>query len=80
MFTKLFWKDAVERAVSTGAQAVLTGLALSDVTPVDAFAIDWRLAGGFFVGGTFWSLVKAVAVGSLRRDTVTISPASAITP
>lgn len=59
MFTLAFWKDAIERAISTGAQAVLTVLSLDginfivmDFNPVTALA-----AFGF---GALYAILKAL--------------------
>lgn len=74
MFTKLFWKDAAERSISTGAQSALLALG-QDVVGVDVFAADWRNVVGFAVGGAVLSLLKALAAGSVPG---TVSPASLI--
>jgi hypothetical protein len=59
MFTWSFWRQAVERAVKTGAQAVILGLGLGE--GFNAFAMDWALAGGFATGGIILSLLTSIA-------------------
>lgn len=52
----------VRRMVRTGAQATLTGLALSDTGPVNAFELDVALGAGFFAGGcVIWILTTLAA-------------------
>lgn len=69
MFTIAFWVATGERAIKTAAQAVLTGLALSDSGPVDAFALDWKLAAGFAAGGAVFSVLTSVASTSIGSHT-----------
>jgi hypothetical protein len=59
MWTASFWKDAVERAIKTAAQAVVLGLGLGE--GLDAFSVDYKLALGFAVGGAMLSLLTSVA-------------------
>jgi hypothetical protein len=74
MFTRLFWRDAAERSISTAAQSALLALG-QDVAGFDLFSADWRNVVGFAVGGGVLSLLKALAAG---RVPGTVSPASAI--
>lgn len=76
LFTRAFWFDAVERAVKTAAQTTLTGLALSDVGPINGFDLDWTLAGGFAVGGAVFSVLTSVATAQVRST----ATASAVLP
>ncbi len=59
MFTVAFWRDAVERALKTAAQAVILGLGLGE--GFNAFDVDWQLALGFAIGGAVLSLLTSVA-------------------
>ncbi len=59
MFTVAFWRDAVERALKTAAQAVILGLSLGE--GFNAFEVDWQLALGFAIGGAVLSLLTSVA-------------------
>lgn len=59
MFSIAFWRDAVERALKTGAQAVILGLALGE--GFNAFEVDWQLALGFALGGVILSLLTSAA-------------------
>lgn len=58
MFTRKFWADAAERAISTGAQAGLLawgGGALPDVS------LPWWTVPAAFAGGVVLSLLKSLA-------------------
>lgn len=59
--TAHFWKQATERAVKTAVQAVIGALVLSDTGPVNAFELDYQLAGGVFLGGAFLSYLTSLA-------------------
>ena len=62
LFTKLFWADAFERAVSTAAQSVLLVYGLSeDVFSVIDFDADLKTLAVAAVGGFLLSIVKALA-------------------
>jgi len=72
MFTRLFWKDAVERVVSTAAEAALGVLAAGSVT-------DLTTKHGLIVVATasVAALLKSV-IGAKAVDD-SISPASLAT-
>lgn len=53
--------DGIPRMVRTGAQFVIGGLGISEATPVDAFALDWRLIAGSFAGGCVVWVVTTLA-------------------
>ncbi len=63
MFTVAFWRDAVERALKTAAQAVILGLSLGE--GFNAFEVDWQLALGFAIGGAVLSLLTSIASNKL---------------
>lgn len=69
MLTKIFWKDALERMLSTGAQAVLVvgGATESYVGLIQTKpgVKSWQLLGYAFVAGSFWALMKALAAVSI---------------
>ncbi len=67
MFTVAFWRDAVERALKTAAQAVILGLSLGE--GFNAFEVDWQLALGFAIGGAVLSLLTSVASIKLGNTT-----------
>ena len=59
LFTKNFWLDAIERSLKTGAQFVIGGLGLGEIS--DAFTVDWRLGLGFATTGVVLSLLTSIA-------------------
>ncbi|MEU8264493.1 holin [Micromonospora sp. NPDC048999] len=66
MFTSKFWKAAVERAVKSGAQALLGLWALDGFNVVDA---DFRLAAGVAAGAAVLSvLTSVVSAGAGQPD------------
>lgn len=60
MWTRTWWKDATERAVKSGAQAVVLSWALGDQL-LNALAIDWQAAAGFAAGGALLSYLTSLA-------------------
>ena len=74
MWSKKFWRDAAERAVSTAAQSALLVIGADQI---DAINADWATVGGFALGGAVLSLLKAIAaaktVGS--DDSASLDPA-----
>lgn len=66
LFTRNFWLDAVERALKTGAQFVIGGLGLGEIT--DAFAVDWRLGVGFGITGLALSLLTSIASAGVGQS------------
>jgi len=65
MWTLAFWKETVDRAVKSAAQAVILGLGLGE--GLNAFAVDWRLAAGFALGGAFLSILTSVISAPFGR-------------
>lgn len=59
MYGLSFWKDALERAIKTAAQAVATALGIGGA--LNQFVWDWKLAWQFAVGGLLTSLLTSVA-------------------
>jgi hypothetical protein len=58
LYTATFWKDAFERAVKTGVQAVLLFLGADQL--FDAVSADWGSAGSFFLGGFILSVLTSL--------------------
>lgn len=58
IFTKQFWLDATERAVKTGAQAIVLFWGAGEL--FDLFSVDWQATGGFFLGGVALSILTSV--------------------
>ena len=61
MFTKLFWADAVERAVKTAAQSAV-GVFVADTT---ILSLDWAQAGGIVGTAALVSLLMSIASSNL---------------
>lgn len=59
MFTKLFWKDAVERAIKTMAQTLVTLWLTSDAV-FNILTVDWTQAIGVAVGAGVLSVLTSV--------------------
>ncbi|MBM7280376.1 holin [Gordonia rubripertincta] len=57
MFTKLFWADAVERAVKTAAQSAI-GVFVADTT---ILSLDWEQAGGIVGTAALVSVLTSIA-------------------
>ena len=75
MFTKLFWKDALERALKTVAQALLALLVVAPNTSVIDF--DWPVMLGTAATAGVVSVLTSVVSGAVDSSgTKTISPAS----
>lgn len=70
MFTKLFWKDTVERVVSTGAQAAI---ALLTVDGFDLANFDLEQGAAVVGIAALVSLLKALVAGK-------VTPASDVSP
>ena len=70
MFSRLFWKDTVERAVKTFAQSALATLGLG---ATDVLSTDWVGVVSVGAGAAVVSVLTSLA--STARDN-TVSPAS----
>ena len=68
MFTIKFWKLATERAVKSGAQAVLLALGASDAGQVNALTFDWKLGLGFAAGGALLSYLTSIVSAPISGD------------
>ena len=72
MLSKQFWLDALERGVSTAAQAVV--LAVTG----DAFNVlnaDWKTLGGAAAGGFALAILKALAASRVGSpDSASFDP------
>ena len=70
LFTKVFWEDAAERAVKSGAQAVVLALG-GDAFSV--WAVDWQTVSGIGLGGIALSLLTSIAsAGLANRGTASL--------
>lgn len=64
MFTLTFWKAALERALKTAAQVLLSVYFVGDVA-LNAFQADWGNMLGLALGGVVFSILTSVATGVL---------------
>ena len=71
LLNKNFWKDALERALKTAAQAAMLVIG-QDVTGFDLFNADFGNALGFALGGFVLSIATSIASAPVPG----ISPAS----
>lgn len=62
MFTRNFWKQALERAIKSAVQAV-AGLGLLDGANVLHF--DWKLAGGTALGAAVLSVLTSIVTAGI---------------
>jgi hypothetical protein len=75
LYSVLFWKDAAERAIATGIQALL---ALVLAGPAfNVFDFDWNSALVVVASAAVLSVVKSLAANALTNNSV--SPASLVT-
>ncbi len=65
MWTITYWKEMVDRAIKSGAQAVLLGLGLGE--GLNAFEMNWMLALGFALGGVALSVLTTLASAGLGQ-------------
>lgn len=72
MFTQLFWKDTIERVVSTAAQAALGVLTADNLTGLAN--IDFKAGLSIVGGAAVASFLKALIAGKYASNNV--SPAS----
>lgn len=72
MFTLQFWKDAVERALKTAAQAailVLVGAGGDESTGLNLLQVDLAEVAGWAAGGAVLSLLFSVGSDLLPMGT-----------
>lgn len=60
MWTKKFWADLLERALASGAGAVLAAVGVEQTTP-NLLTLDYKTLGGLAAGAAAFSVVKAFA-------------------
>lgn len=67
IFTRAFWKAAIERAVKTAAQtAIVAGVGAAGF---DALNGDWKTIGGAALGGAILSVLTSVASDAITDGT-----------
>ncbi|MGB0971742.1 MAG: holin [Mycobacterium sp.] len=57
MFTRKFWRDALERAARTAAQAAVTAFAGDKV---NVWAVDWQTVTGLSLGAALLSVLMSL--------------------
>ncbi|MBM9467277.1 holin [Nakamurella leprariae] len=65
IFTRVFWKDAVERSLRTGAQNIAATWSAAGVGSL--IGVDWKAAASIAGFGILYSLVTSVAAGALTN-------------
>ena len=77
MWSKKFWRDAVERAVSTAAQSALLVLG-GGALPGSVINANWQNVGGVAAGGAMLTLLKAIAASNVgTKGSASLDPAGA---
>lgn len=66
MFTWNFWREALERAVKSAAQAPLVFLSVAKIT--DAFKADWQMVAGAALFGFIYSVLTSLATMKIGAD------------
>lgn len=66
IYTKEFWKDAVERAVKTAAQAGILAIGASE--GFNLFDLDPTVFAGFALGGAFLSILMSIASSGVNKE------------
>ncbi len=64
MFTYRFWRETIERAIKSAAQAPLMVWAVGDGV-LNAFDMDWQIGLGVALGGAVFSLLTSLATVKL---------------
>lgn len=67
LFTKSFWLDAIERAISTGAQFVLLGLSLSEINFISLTTDMLNTGLVLFGSGFLITILKSVAASQVGK-------------
>ena len=60
LYTKLFWRDAIERAIKTIAQTLAT-LFLTSEAVFNILTVDWQQALGVAAGAGMLSVLTSIA-------------------
>lgn len=74
MFTLVFWKATLERALAGAASAVLTVLTVGGVAgsdgnaPINAFLLDYRVLAGVFCGALLVQVLVALTAQSVSKN------------
>lgn len=67
MFTLAFWKATAERAVKTGAQALILAWPVADGL-LNIFEVDFERGAGVFLGGAALSVLTSLASAGLGKN------------
>jgi hypothetical protein len=67
MYTLSFWKDAAERAIKTGAQALILFWFADQTALVSALGLDWIGGLGLFASGVLLSLLTSIVSAPINQ-------------
>ncbi len=73
IFSRGFWRQAIERAVKSGAQAVV-GVISQDAFGADVFAANWQNAVGFGLGAVGLSILTSIGSSKVTGGSRTWRP------
>jgi hypothetical protein len=77
MFTILFWKAALERALKAASNVVITSLVVGDQI-LNVFNVDWGSAVGVFAGGFVVSVLMSIASDTLTGNGPSLTNAEVV--
>jgi len=77
MFTILFWRAALERAVKSAAQGAVLAFGAGQVNALD---LDWSTFGGFALGAFVLSLLTSIGSDALTGNGPSLTNAEVTAP
>lgn len=86
MWTWVFWRATIERAISGGAAVVLTAMTAGVVaggdgnTNVNAFLLDYRVLFGLFLGGAMVQVLLALSAQGISHNGPGFGQAEVLNP
>jgi len=77
LFSRTFWRDTAERALTTAAEALLALWVVAGDDFFNAFTVDYQGALGVALGAAMLSVLKSLAVARATKSG-TASPVKAV--